>query len=78
MGNSRPGLAVSYHIYVVVNNHISKLQLFRTCIYMMNKLIIIIVIIIKKTYVLFECFAVLYCMAYDIKVDNVLYVLDSL
>ena len=25
MGNSRPGLAASYHIYVVVNNHISKI-----------------------------------------------------
>ena len=34
--------------------------------------------LIMKTYVLFECFAVLYCMAYDIKADNVLYVLDSL
>ena len=41
MGNSHPGLAVSYCIYVVVNNHISKLQLFRTCIYMMNKFIYI-------------------------------------
>ena len=44
IGNSCVGLAVSYRIYVDVNNCISKLQLFRTCIYMMNKLIIIIII----------------------------------
>ena len=26
MGNSRPGLAASYHVYVVVNDRISKIE----------------------------------------------------
>ena len=40
MGNSRPGLAASYCIYVVINDHISKIATVSK-MYMINKLIYI-------------------------------------